>query len=203
MYIYLTMQSNCFKTTLVAFLLVFSFSANAQTEELAKTKYSLEIDPATFGFNGYGVHLRIQPKTCEHLLFGAGIYTMDFPDLFVGFNPKNKDKGWEVRLNQGAGIFAEHHFSEVNRKWFVGAQSSLQQYKIEKAETAGSEQFTNGLLMAYGGYTFKPFGEHFYIKPWAGVGASFKLDGENTIGGQEYDIAPVTMFSTLHLGYTF
>lgn len=191
----------------MALVLGLVYQSNAQQNEPQsndKTRISLEIDPATFAFKGYGFHLRLQPKGCEHLLVGLGIYAMDFPDILVDFNKNNKDKGWDVCLNQGYSIFAEHHFTEVNRKWFVGTQIGIQEYKIENSSTSGNEKFSNLLAMGYLGYTIKPFkGNSFYIKPWAGVGYTTKISGRNILGSLEYDIAPITMFATLHVGYTF
>jgi len=193
-----------FKTTMIVIALIGTsfFSVTAQEVE-RKTKFSIEIDPATFVFNGYAAHLRIQPKTFDHLLFGVGIYAMDIPSLLVDFNKNNKDEGWNVRLNKGFGLFGEHHFSEVNKKWFVGAQASIQEYKIENDNLVGDNKFTNVLAMGYVGYTFQPFKFNLHIKPWAGIGYTSKISGDNIIAGQEYDISPITMFATLHIGYTF
>lgn len=199
------MNKNKFIKIVFALALVSNFNINAQqaNENNNKTKISVEIDPVTFVFNGFSAHLRIQPKNSDHLLLGVGVYSMDMPDVFVDFNESNKGKGWDVRLNQGYGLFGEHHFSEVNRKWFVGGQVALQQYKIEKESISGSEKFTNILLMAYGGYTWQLFDSNFYVKPWAGFGYTSKIAGNNTLGNSEYDISPITMFATFHIGYTF
>ena len=180
-----------------------SFAQQEQTSTNDKTRISLEIDPATFVFKGYGVHLRIQPKKTDHLFLGIGAYAMNMPDVLVDFNKNNKGKNWNVRLNKGFGVFAEHHFTEVNKKWFIGTQVSLQEYKIENDIIAGANKFTNLLAMGYFGYTLKPFDNNFYIKPWAGIGYSSKIDGTTMLGTSEYDNAPITMFATLHLGYTF
>ncbi len=189
------------------FIVCFSLYATAQDNTLKgkneATKYSVEIDPATFAFNSYSFHLRIQPKGCDHLLAGFGTYALDMPDLLVDFNSKNKNKGWNVRINQGYSIFGEHHFTEVNRKWFVGTQIGIQEFTLENDTVAGNEKFTNLLAMSYVGYTLKPFKNNLYIKPWAGIGYTTKLSGNNTLGISEYDIAPITMFVTVHVGYTF
>lgn len=191
----------------VALVLGLVFQSNAQQNDRRsndKTHISVEIDPATFAFKGYGVHLRLQPKGAEHLLLGFGTYAMDFPEILVDFNKNNKNKGWDVRLNQGYSIFAEHHFMEVNRKWFIGTQISIQEYKIENSNMPGSEKFSNLLAMGYLGYTIKPFKKSsLYFKPWAGIGYTTKISGQNMLGTSEFDIAPITMFATLHLGYTF
>ena len=189
----------------IALILNVSYVSYAQEKELetSKTEISVEIDPATFVLSGYGIHLRLKPKNSQHFLIGIGAYAMDMPDVLVDFNENNKEKGWDVRLNQGYGLFGEYHFAEVNKKWFVGTQLSLQEYKIENESIEGSEKFSNILIMAYTGYTWKLFNSDFYIKPWAGVGYTSKVSGSNTLGNLEYDISPIMMFATLHIGYTF
>ncbi len=187
-------------------IIVMSISVSAQqkeTTETGKTKFSIEIDPATFAFKGYAFHLRVKPKNSKHLLIGIGVYAMDFPDLIVGFNPKNKNKGWNVRL-QGVGLFGEYHFSEVNKNFFVGTQLATHTYKIEKNNETGSEKFNTFLAMGYAGYTFKPFKNNgFYIKTWAGMAYTSKTGGKNKLGSSEYDVSPILMFAAVHLGYTF
>jgi hypothetical protein len=178
------------------------FAQESETPKTSKTEFSVEIDPLTFGLRGYGVHLRIKPKNSEHLLLGAGAYAMDFPDVLVNLNESNKDMGWNVRLNQGYGLFGEYHFSEVNKKWFVGAQLAIQEFKIQKDFYDGESKFSNMLLMGMGGYTLQPFEQPVYFKFWGGVGYTSQISGENTIGDAKYDISPVLLFGALHIGYT-
>ncbi|MGH1335002.1 MAG: hypothetical protein ACRBFS_02665 [Aureispira sp.] len=183
------------------FLIFFTATSFAQDQSSKKVKFSLEVDPVTFGFGGYGFHLRFQPKSTEHLLLGIGAYGMNMPQFLVDLNAKNK--GWKARLNQGYGVFAEHYFSEVNNKWFVGGQLGVQEYNVQPEAVEEQAAFTNLLFMAYGGYTWKPFGFNLYIKPWFGVGYTSKIAGENTVENATYDLFPITMFATLHIGYTF
>lgn len=194
------------KTRFLTLALVLGLNGLMNAQDSGKktsneTKISVEIDPATFGFNGYSLHLRVQPKNTTHLLVGAGIYAMDMPSFLVDLNEKNKN--FKVRINQGIGLFAEHYFCEVNRKWFIGTQMGIQEFKIEEKNKTGQEKFTNLLVMGHVGYVFKPFNNNFYLKPWAGIGYTSKISGTNTVNSSEYDIAPVTMFATLHVGYTF
>lgn len=196
------------KISLLAIVVIFGMSnykAKAQSADPTegKTKFSIEIDPSTFAFKGYSAHLRIQPKASNHLLYGIGIYAMDMPSFFVDMNNKNADNGWRVRINNAIGIFGEHHFSEVNKGFFVGSQISAQQFLIKNDNQSGNEKFTNGLIMGYGGYTLQPFKFPLYFKAWGGVGYTSKLSGENVLVGNEYDISPISVFATLHVGYTF
>ena len=182
-------------------LIIFQTSVFAQKQ---KSKISLEIDPATFVFSGYSAHLRIQPAGSKHLLLGVGVYAMQLPQLIVDLNPENKDKGWSSKIQLGYGLFGEYFFGKVNQRWFIGGQASLQNYQVENEANVSKMTFTNLLLMSYGGYVWTPFKtKQVYFKPWAGIGYTTKISGENQIAEQTYNIAPVTMFATLHVGYTF
>jgi hypothetical protein len=73
------------KIVLTIATLLASYGAFAQDtkQDSSKIEFSVEIDPLTFGLNGYGVHVRIKPKNSQHLLLGAGAYAMDFPSVLV------------------------------------------------------------------------------------------------------------------------
>ncbi len=189
----------------IALMVATNFTALGQqtAQNTAKAELSVEVDPSTFVFRGYGVHIRYKPKNCNHLLLGVGAYAMDMPKMLIDMNSNNKNKGWAVRINNAVGLFAEHHFSEVNKKWFVGLQAGVQQFKISNDFETDNQKYTNGLALVYGGYTWQPWQSGFYIKPWAGVGYTSKIGGSSSLGTKKYDIAPITMFATLHLGYTF
>lgn len=193
------------KTAIMMLAITFSTQAISQSEgtESQRTHVSLEIDPATFAFGGYSGHLRIQPRGWDHVLIGAGIYAMDMPAPFVDINSENKGMGWNVRINRGVGLFGEYHFKEVNRGFFAGTQVSSQQFKITRDEHSGSERFENILLMGYGGYSLQPFSFPLYFKAWGGLGYTSTYDGQTTLGTETYDVAPISMFATLHVGYTF
>ena len=195
------MKSTFLTTLMITILTIGSYAQNADLKE--QTRWSVEVDPATFVFKGYGIHLRMTPAGSDHLLLGLGAYAMDMPRQMVNLNEKNRNMGWEVRIDQAVGLFAEYHLQEVNSKWFVGAQLGMQQFKLEQEDLAGQQKFSNLLLMSYAGYTLRPFGNNLYIKPWAGLGYTSKVSGNNTLNAREYDIAPLIMFATLHIGYTF
>ncbi|MEZ4829953.1 MAG: hypothetical protein R3C61_27275 [Bacteroidia bacterium] len=168
-----------------------------------KAEISFEIDPITFISKGYSAHLRIKPGASDHLLLGAGTYAMEMPAAIVNLTSGNKNQGWDVRLNQGYGLFGEHFFSEVNRKFFLGVQTGIQQYKLSNESLSGNVKYTNALAMGYGGYAIQPFDFPLYFKIWGGLGYTAKISGENVLQDKEYQIAPLSMFATLHIGYTF
>ena len=197
-----------FKTISLAMLIIISFASTklkAQEKVIeGKTTFSIETDPSTFLFKGYAIHFRIKPKNSQHLVIGAGAYTLDMPSFLVDMNKDNKDKGWNVRINSAVSLFCEYYFKEANNKWFVGLQAGVQNYKNTNDAIANKEsRYSNLLLMPSIGYNWRPFKNGFYIKPWLGVGYTTKISGDNSINNLSYKISSLTNFITVHIGYTF
>lgn len=181
------------------FLTTTKINAQDQMAE-NKTTISFETDPSTFLFKGYAFHIRIKPKNSTHFVVGAGIYALDMPDFLVDLNPDNKNKGWNVRIDNAIGLFGEYYLKQANKKWFIGTQVGIQNFKNTNDAIPNQEnKYTNLLLMPSLGYNWSPFKNGFYIKPWLGVGYTTKISGDNST----YKIAPITSFLTLHAGYTF
>jgi len=182
-------------------MLLLSTHAFAQ----GRTVYSLETDPSTFAFNGYALHLRIAPAASRHWVLGAGVYALDLPNAMVDLDAANRGQGWKVRLDHGLGLFAEYFFDPARKGWLVGTQLAVQQYRVTNSNSPGSSaRFTNTLLMVHAGYRWYP-GENrrWYVQPWMGVGYSNKISGQTTVGTRTYDVAPLMLFATVHIGYTF
>jgi len=60
-----------FKSILLSAFLLTTVTGFAQATE-GQSTFSIEIDPATFAFKGYGFHLRYKPKNSDHFQFGIG-----------------------------------------------------------------------------------------------------------------------------------
>ncbi len=192
-------NNNFFKTLLFASV-IFTSQLFAQD----KTTFSIETDPGTFAFSGYAFHARVTPAGWGHWELGAGIYSMEFPDLLVDTNPDNKDEGWSVTLDQGIGFFSNYFFNEENTGWFVGNQLAIQTYEVSnKSAGPGNASFTNLLIMPSGGYRWVPFKNGFYVQPWMGIGYTTKISGKTEVGSNSYEIAPILPFLTFHIGYKF
>ena len=196
-----------FKKISIALLIIFSIANQSLMAQPNSTEnkitFSIETDPSTFLFKGYAIHFRIKPKNSKHLLIGAGAYALDLPNVMVDLNADNKQKGWNVRINSAYSIFGEYYFKEANSKWFLGLQTGVQNYKNTNDNISNAEsKYSNLLIMPSVGYTWQPFKVPFYIKPWAGLGYSTKLSGENSVDNLTYNISPLVPFLTLHVGYT-
>ena len=115
-------------------------------------------------------------------------------------NPNNKDEGWDQRLDQGYGLFIDYYFNEKRSGTFIGMQLAHQKYDITK--NSKDATYNTLLTMVHIGYNYT-FYNNFYIKPWIGVGYNHKTSGSSTINGEEFDVAKIVVFPTVHLGYNF
>ena len=197
-----------FKSIAIVLLSIISFSSTtllAQEKTTTnKTTFSLETDPSTFLFKGYAFHIRIKPKNSNHFIIGAGTYALDLPSLMVDMNKDNKNKGWNVRINSAVSLFGEYYLEEANKKWFVGLQTGVQNFKNTNDYIPNKEsKYSNLLIMPSIGYSWHPFQSPLYVKPWIGIGYTSKISGDNSIDNSNYSIASLLPFVTLHVGYTF
>lgn len=197
-------MKNKIRIVSIFFSTMLLFQSFLSAQEKKKNVWSIETDPSTFVLNGYAAHIRVKPASSKHLQFGIGVYSLKYPDILIDMNDKNKNKGWAVSIDNAAALFAEYYFKGAAKKWFVGMQLGFQQFKIENDAYSGlHNNYANLLLMPSVGYVLYPFKVPLYIKPWVGIGYTSKLSGVNTIKTEEYNIAPIVPFITLHLGYTF
>lgn len=206
----LTVKSPSMKKTIkfILFLILslvhYPPSLYSQTEGPKEdNRFYLEIDPLTFAFGGYSAHLRLQPKRNDKLLLGAGIYAMNLPDFMIDLKKENQNKGWQSRLDLGLGLFAEHHFSQVNKGFFLGGQIGFQQYKVELENFPGYDDYSHLLFMGYGGYSLPISQTRFYLKFWGGLGYAPRIYGDAIRGSETYVAPRLLPFGTLHLGYPF
>jgi len=170
------------------------------TLTLSADKTSIEIDPATYAFSGYSVHLKHSFDELPKIQFGLGIYAMDFPDILVDIDSSNKDKGWDVRLDRGIGLFADVYSNESQNGWFYGGQIAEQKYEL--SHLSQTESYNIILLMAHGGYKYD-VNEKLYLKFWGGVGYAHQYSGETNVAGVKYDVPRVVPFGAMHVGYNF
>lgn len=183
------------KTVLAASMLSMTLGASE-----SQSSFSIEVDPATYIFHGYSLHMKKSFATIPKWQFGVGFYAMDFPDVLVNLNKHNRDKGWEQRIDSGIGFFVDYFFQENQQGLFIGAQLAQQKYKLDKNNE--TTEYTTMLSMGHIGYQYD-FYKKFYIKPWTGIGYQNKVSGENTLFGEEFEIDSLVLFATVHIGYKF
>jgi len=199
-------------------MLLISLQVTAQTNTTENTKsfFAVEVDPIVpVVLNGIGGHFMWQPKNAKHFVYGLAFVALgEKPDFILKTESKNKGKGWKYKINQGFGVEAEYYYKTTHKAWFTGIQLFTQEIDITNSnEPSVKEHRTNtGMAVITTGYKWFPFRkQHFYLKPWGGIGYSGIIKGAfsskvipNTIvGNYEYQIQKFTPFATVHVGYKF
>lgn len=217
------MKEDILKKTAVFALLTLMFfnflSVQAQDSTMKseqRSTFSIEIDPfVPIVLHGFSGHVMWKPKKSNHFVFGLAIIIGgELPEFIINLNSKNKDMGWNYKINQGLGLEMEYYYKNANKSWFSGLQLITQEINLTNDNVPSvDEHRTNiGMVVITTGYKWYPFKkEHFYLKPWAGIGFSGVLNGafssevipNTNVGTYTYDLAPITPYAALHLGYTF
>lgn len=162
----------------------------------------IETDPATFALGGHSAHVRVAAKDVPGLVIGAGIYGLDMPSFITDINAENRDEGWNVAIKNGYGLFFDYHPSGEADGFFFGLQTAIQEFGVERESSVEHRSFHVAMAMARVGTLWKPFNSGFYLLPWAGVGGSIALgDSGRTLSSEQYDVAPISGFATLHVGW--
>ncbi len=182
----------------------------------SKSEFSFEIDPIVpIVLNGIGGHLWWKPKGSKHFVYGLAIVALGtYPKAIINANSKNKNQGWHYKINQGLGIEGEYYFKKANQNWFVGVQLFTNEINLtnDNVPEVKKHRTNMGMVVINAGYKWYPFKkEHFFLKPWAGLGYTGIMKGafssevihNTTVGNYTYDIQKFTPFATVHIGYRF
>lgn len=195
-------------------------SADVQNDQqtasqIRKSQFIVELDPLPYILGGGGGHLGWTPLSSKHFTFGLGfVIGPEFPEPFVEMDKRNKDEGWSLKVNQGAGVWVQYYLREPNEGWFTGLQVFTQEMELQKDEYPDQSDRTNVLMGAVqAGYVWYPLNKvNLYLRPWAGFGiqktikATFdpdEVDPEMRIEDREYYLASFLPFATFHIGYAF
>jgi outer membrane autotransporter protein len=158
--------------------------------------FEIEADPIAYLFGGYSGHAGYQ---VNHLRFDAGVFAINTPSFFTG-NDKFSSR------SSGFGLKADYIFKK-RKGFFIGVQSDYGRNHIKLKETDETVT-TKGISMGVrAGYRFMFGNENsdykgFYIMPWMAL--IYSPNAENvTIERQTFKGSAVSIFPTVHLGYSF
>lgn len=176
----------------------FALLAAATIAPVHAGEFLLETDPATFAMKGGALHLRARFDALPGWTFGLGAYTLDLPSLMVDLVPQNEGEDWSVRIEPGIGLFLDKGFGADGDGLTIGGQVSLQRFELD-APMQDEGDVWNLLVMPRAGYHWSPFDNGFYVFPWAGIGYTTPVSGDEG----SYHVAPVVPFATMHVGWRF
>lgn len=190
------------KHQLNALALVLFFSLGS-TQVLA-AEISVETDPATFAFDGYAAHLRIQPDGSPWV-FSLGAYSLKFPTVMRSLVVESSSENIDLQLTSGVGVFLDRHWTSAkNEGFFTGVQVAHHNLTLKDKNSPGSEsKYKTVIVMPRVGYRWNIGSSGFYLLPWAGLGFVSTIGDDPKIGNQTYSAKKILPFGTLHLGYQF
>jgi hypothetical protein len=199
-------------------MLLYSKPIQAQrvfADTIPKSTFSAEIDPIVpIVLHGFSGHFMWEPKKSVHMVYGVAIMIGgELPSFVINLDSKNKDMGWNYQINQGLGLELEYYYKKANKAWFSGLQLLTQEIDLTNDNVPEvDEHRTNiGMVVFTTGYKWYPFRkQHFYLKPWAGIGHTAVLNGAfssdvipNTdVGEYTYHLASLSPYAALHMGFT-
>lgn len=190
-------------------------SESLSSRQAPKHLFLFEIDPLPYLLGGAGGHFGWTPKNNKHFAFGIGfIAGPELPDALHNMSAKNKDQGWQLKVNQGAALWTHYYFQSPHKGWFTGLQLITQELELSNKHFPNQKDRTNTLMLAIStGYVWYPIRDvNLYLRPWAGFGfqktikTTFepeKVTPEMRIGDREYDLPAILPFATFHVGYNF
>ena len=123
---------------------------------MQKSIFSLEIDPAVpVVLHGFSGHVKWKPKNSSHLVYGLAIIVGgELPSFVVNLNSKNKDLGWNYKINQGFGLELEYYYKNRNTSWFSGLQLFTQDINLtnEYVPSVVGHRTNTGMAVITTGY---------------------------------------------------
>jgi hypothetical protein len=196
-------------------ILILSMIHSARAEDDSRNVIFTEIDPLVLIMGGFGGHVGWAPKGIDNFIFGLGFVAgPELPEAISNIGNDSPDNEWQLKINNGIGLWVNYRFGETKSGWFTGFQVFTQEMELRNKNYAMETDLTNTFLLALqGGYQWYPWDNSgIFIKPWAGFGYQFpvsgslnpdEIDKEMSIGGKDYNLLAIMPFATIHIGYSF
>ena len=182
------------KVLFTAIIAIASVNVNAQAEK----HFELEIDPIAYVLGGASGHAAF---TWKNERFQLGYAQLSMPEALR--NHENLSESFKSISLKWDYFFGKHN---ANQGFFVGPTFDylFLTYEDEFSETYKEDQLSLGVR---GGYKFDLFKKSkafngLYVTPWLGVSA-FTKSKDIEVGGKTYTRKPISIFPTVHLGWSF
>ena len=188
---------------LVVFFLLMANLSFAQSQDSPRGWLSLETDPFTTIFGAKTLSATIEPKSWQHWSLFLNVSQADFPNWMDDLlNPNNKGKGFDAKIDIGAGFGIDYFFDSERKGTYIGVINLFFDNKISAADL-NANVLTHNIIPRIG-YRWYPFEKrHFYLNPFAGFRYEYSLEERPSLGGQNFESAGLQPFGTLHIGVHF
>ncbi|GAC1552238.1 MAG: hypothetical protein NVS2B9_17660 [Myxococcales bacterium] len=182
------------KILLAGLILLTARSAAAQE----RWRFSAESDPVDFLNGGYALYLGVKPPDLPRLRLGLGTFALDFPqaatDLVAG------EHGWLVRARWSLLGYASLYFDDARRGFYVGLRTFVTSLRYRRADAPGEDQVLHLFAGPEVGYQWFPFGDVFYVQPWAGLEVDLVRGHTPAVAGRQLPGARLLPLALVYFG---
>jgi len=173
-------------------------------QDMTKNRtFSIEANPLAYAFGGWSAGFAYHPKNLDHWVFNTNLYAFELPNAFVDQIPGNENEGWNVKIKTALSLGADYYPWTTDRSGFAfGLSTVIAQFEITNDNEIGNTNYNSLYFVPRAGYTWYAV-EDFYIMPWIGVEMHTKLNGNTTVGAQNFEPIKFQFSPNLILGYSF
>jgi|GEM_PF-5563558 len=189
------------KLFLSGLFLLFFFSAAAQNQ--SNGWIAIETDPVSTAFGAKTLSVLVEPTQLPQWSLFVNVVSADFPGWMDDFlNPKNKDKGFDSKIEIGGGIALDYFLKPERKGLYIGLINLF--FRNDITLNDAKDKILTHNVIPRAGYRWYPFTKTaFYLNPFLGVRYEYALGAAVRIENQEFTSAGIQPFATLHIGYHF
>lgn len=186
------MRRRAFASALVALALLSPRDASAQS-------VAIETDALSFPLRGYSAILRVTHDFGLSYAIGTGRYTL--PTFIVKGQSEYDAARWTATSEAIQVLRIGYRFFGPRKDGpAVDAILLNQLWRVEAERLGGETHFKTIGVGVSGGYYFH-IGPSFYLYPNAAVTYEAVYSGDTRVKGVEYEVSPVGINGSLHVGW--
>jgi hypothetical protein len=178
------------------------FALTALATPASAQSVALEADALAYPLSGYSAALRVTHDNGFSYALGTGRYTL--PTFLVKGQSTYDEAGWKATSEAIQVLRVGYRFlgPKVDGP-AVDAIVVNQLWRVEAERLGGADtHFKTIGLGVSGGYYFH-IGSHFYLYPTAAVTYNVVYSGGTKVQGREYEVSPIGIAGSLHVGWEF
>jgi hypothetical protein len=160
---------------------------------------ALEADALAYPLGGYSGIIRVTHDNGFSYALGTGRYAL--PTFLIEGQSTYDEAGWKATAEAIQVLRVGYRFFGARRDGpAVDAIVLNQLWRIDAERLGGEARFKTIGVGVSGGYYFH-IGSPFYLYPNAALTYNAVYSGDRSVQGREYDVSPLGIAGSLHLGW--
>ena len=176
------------------FALLLATSTGARAQSVA-----IEADALAYPLSGYSAILRISHENGFSYALGTGRYAL--PTFLVKGQSTYDEAGWEATSEAIQVLRVGYRFFGPRQDGPAVDVIVLNQvWRLDAPKLDATAHFKTIGVGLSGGYYFH-IGEHFYVYPTVAMTYESVYSGTAAVEGRAYDVSPLGLNGSLHIGW--